>query len=142
MTGDEKRLREFLTLAGDSLKTFRFYEKRSTSFVDTLEGVAWIESSAGKTVGYGHIDYDGKKRWLGICVAEKYRGRGIGRLIMGELVRESGQKDLHLAVDLDNDRAFRLYKKFGFVETHRDEKYIFMFRERTWPTQSEASSTN
>lgn len=139
MTQDEKRLREFLSIAGDSLKTFRFYEKRSTSFVDTLEDVLWVESPRGETIGYGHIDYDGKRRWLGICVAEKYRGRGIGKFIMKELIADA-VSDLHLAVDLENHGAFRLYQKFGFVETHRDEKYIFM--ERTWPTQSEASSTN
>ncbi len=69
-------------------------------------------------VGYGHLDREGGKVWLGTAVAETEKGKGIGRMIMQRLMEE-GRKGhagkITLAVDNDNGPAIALYKKFGFT---------------------------
>lgn len=50
-------------------------------------------------------------------VAKDYWGRGIGTALMETLIsfaRERGVRQLNLEVRSDNERAIRLYEKFGF----------------------------
>ncbi|PEA55730.1 GNAT family N-acetyltransferase [Bacillus pseudomycoides] len=57
---------------------------------------------------------------LGIVIAEKHCGFGLGRKLMEELIewaRGNGiTKRIHLVTRADNDRAIELYKKVGFKE--------------------------
>ncbi|MCM3734496.1 GNAT family N-acetyltransferase [Bacillus cytotoxicus] len=57
---------------------------------------------------------------LGIVIAEKYCGFGLGKKLMEELIewaRGNGTtKKLHLVTRADNERAIELYKKVGFKE--------------------------
>lgn len=57
---------------------------------------------------------------LGIVIAEKYCGFGLGRKLMEELIewaRGNGTtKKIHLVTRADNERAIELYKKVGFKE--------------------------
>ena len=57
---------------------------------------------------------------LGIVIAEKHCGFGLGRTLMEELVewaRGNGTtKKIHLVTREDNERAIKLYKKVGFKE--------------------------
>ncbi|ENQ3108436.1 GNAT family N-acetyltransferase [Bacillus cereus] len=57
---------------------------------------------------------------LGIVIAEKHCGFGLGIILMEELIewaRENGTtKKIHLVTREDNDRAIELYKKVGFKE--------------------------
>ena len=55
--------------------------------------------------------------WLGIHVCRKYWGKGVGSGLMEEAVRlakELGCKRLMLGTIEGNERAIRLYQKFGF----------------------------
>ncbi|WP_339939001.1 GNAT family N-acetyltransferase [Undibacterium luofuense] len=55
---------------------------------------------------------------LGITVAESHAGRGIGSLLMAELMRLADQwmhlLRIELTVYTDNAAAIHLYRKFGF----------------------------
>ncbi len=54
---------------------------------------------------------------IGISVAKAYWGQGIGSALMEALIsfaRERGICQLNLEVRSDNERAIRLYEKFGF----------------------------
>jgi len=56
---------------------------------------------------------------LGMGVIESYRGRGIGKALMGsalQAAKERGFTRIELTVRVDNPRAKRLYEQFGFVE--------------------------
>ncbi|HDX9580751.1 TPA: GNAT family N-acetyltransferase [Bacillus pseudomycoides] len=57
---------------------------------------------------------------LGIVIAEKYCGFGLGRKLMEELIEwargNDTTKKLHLVTRVDNERAIELYKKVGFKE--------------------------
>lgn len=55
---------------------------------------------------------------LGMGVLQPYRGRGIGRALMQrtlEDAREKGFTRVELTVRVDNERAKKLYEKFGFA---------------------------
>ncbi|MDD2482759.1 MAG: GNAT family N-acetyltransferase [Candidatus Shapirobacteria bacterium] len=61
---------------------------------------------------------------FGICVAKKYRGEGIGKILMDSVIKESIKniKDLkiiELEVFANNPIAQELYKKMGFIEFGR-----------------------
>jgi RimJ/RimL family protein N-acetyltransferase len=54
---------------------------------------------------------------LGITVHDSYQNRGIGTALLSHLLgiaKERGIKKVHLTVRIDNERAIRLYSKFGF----------------------------
>ena len=78
---------------------------------------------------YGHVDDDMPS--LALSVLEEYRGKGIGSLLLHDMVesaKEKGYQKLSLAVQKAN-YAVRMYERAGF-ETIRDsdEEYI-MVRE-------------
>lgn len=53
-----------------------------------------------------------------LYIAEAHRGRGIGSAVLAELefrCRARGLRALRLEVDHQNDRAKRLYERFGFI---------------------------
>lgn len=57
---------------------------------------------------------------LGIGLADDHLGKGLGTLLMQGLVDEArrrGKKGIDLIVVQDNDRAIRLYERFGFRVT-------------------------
>lgn len=58
-----------------------------------------------------------------IAVAENYRGHGIGKKLINEVIKHAktqGINSISLNVDFDNKRAKKLYESQGF----RDEKVI------------------
>jgi ribosomal protein S18 acetylase RimI-like enzyme len=65
---------------------------------------------------------------IGICVGDKYQGKGVGKALLGKLVEEAGKrgkKGLRLITMKENVRAIALYKKFGFYivgETKEDPR--------------------
>jgi L-phenylalanine/L-methionine N-acetyltransferase len=59
---------------------------------------------------------------LGMMVAEDWRARGVGSALLAEAfrwARWAGVEKLALTVYPDNDRARRLYERFGFTEEGR-----------------------
>ncbi len=55
---------------------------------------------------------------LGLGVLSPYRGQGIGKALLGTTLnaaKERGLTRIELFVRTDNDRAIKLYEKFGFV---------------------------
>jgi len=54
---------------------------------------------------------------LGVAVADNYQGRGIGSIMIEELIKfakEERIKKIFLTTRVDNIKAQKLYKKFGF----------------------------
>lgn len=67
--------------------------------------------------------------WLGIDVKTEHWGKGVGSALMQEAVRvakELGFRKMVLGVFEGNERAMRLYRKFGFKNEayERDEVWI------------------
>lgn len=72
-----------------------------------------------RVVGYaGLLAGIGEAEVLTIAVDPARAGRGLGRRLLTELMREAARRrcdDVVLEVRVDNDRAQRLYQRFGFV---------------------------
>ena len=107
---------EFLEIAGSSLKSFRYFEKRTTNIIiNHLTTCLLMKNS--KAVGYGHLDIENKTVWLGIAVIESATGKGYGKRIMTYLINSAHEKRISvisLTVDKNNQAAINLYTNFNF----------------------------
>ena len=113
---------------GDSSNLFRYYNTRNVKVIENHMTTFLLFD--GPSVGYGHLDVEDDKVWLGICVKEKCRGKGYGKKIMERLV-DSHDGDIHLSVDKDNEPAINLYKFFSFEKIDENDKLYFMKRNAT-----------
>lgn len=80
----------------------------------------WLRSGAGKD---RHI------AWLGIAVRRRFWGKGVGAGLINEAIdlsRKSGCKRLMLGTIEGNERAIRLYGKFGFRTEAYEPKEVYI----------------
>jgi ribosomal protein S18 acetylase RimI-like enzyme len=88
-----------------------------------IVGMAWSRIITGELKGYGNIDE--KTPELAMSVLDEYQKRGIGYLLLEELLKKlkaKGYQKMSLSVDKDN-YAVKLYQKVGFriiVENEHD----------------------
>lgn len=78
----------------------------------------WI----GMAVGAPHRDHPGEAGLFAMWVAPSARGAGIGRALVGEIVRwarSDAFSVLRLLVTGSNDPAVRLYRRCGFSDEGR-----------------------
>jgi ribosomal-protein-alanine N-acetyltransferase len=70
--------------------------------------------------GYGIMSVGaGEAHLLNVCVADAYRCRGIGRHLLGHLLRtaaEAGAREAFLEARPSNTAAIRLYQALGFQQ--------------------------
>ena len=55
-----------------------------------------------------------------VYVSENHNGKGIGKLLMAELITQAKEADYHTmigVIDADNTGSIEFHKKFGFVTT-------------------------
>ena len=79
-----------------------------------------IAGDGGVTVGYDTADIDN------IAVSERYRGCGMGGVLLEELVRvarERGAAKIFLEVRVSNAVAMSLYLKHGFKGVYARTRY-------------------
>ena len=109
---------------------FMFTSAKFPRFFCTLTGyyfiIIYIKSSEhGNLEGICHVKVKNHKNKdqltgdLGIVIAGKKLGEGLGTILMSECLdkcKSIGIKKVELEVDLDNARGIALYKKFGFTE--------------------------
>lgn len=123
-----KLLEKFLEEAGDSLRTFRYFEKRPLSAIKD-HFVTLLCLIDDKPVGYGHLDSDEATVWLGLAIIPKFKGRGLGKMLVDKLLSDArilGLQNIQLSVDNANAAAINLYKRFGFETFKVDDTRIFM----------------
>ncbi|MCC2251194.1 MAG: GNAT family N-acetyltransferase [Bacillota bacterium] len=79
-------------------------------------GAIWTRLFNEKNQTYGYIADDTPV--LSMAVLPDYRGKGIGTLLLNELLRRltiAGYPAVSLSVD-PNNTAVQLYKRFGFIK--------------------------
>jgi GNAT superfamily N-acetyltransferase len=113
---DLEILTNFIQSSGDSLKTFRYYEKRDFKIISNhiLTALLFFNN---KPIAYGHLEKEDDKIWLGIMVSESEKGKGYGKVIMSYLISfcvDNKFSNIFLTVDKDNLNAIYLYQKFDF----------------------------
>jgi len=122
-------LSRFIGTIGSSGKSFRYFESRDMySCIDNHEKTILLIKNK-EPIGYGHLDRDtsDKKLWLGICLIEGFTGKGYGKLIMQELLKNQSE-DIYLSVDKSNKAGYNLYEKFGFKLDRSTDKIHFMIK--------------
>jgi putative acetyltransferase len=106
----------------DTRKWLESQDDRSVNIVAELDG---------RLVGNAGFDrYTGRRdhaATLGIGIHDDFTGRGIGRVLMQELIEAADQwiglHRLELTVFTENARAIALYRSLGFVEEGRLRDY-------------------
>lgn len=123
-------INQFLLNAGSSLKTFRYFEKRS---LETIQNhlITYVLVKENQVIGYGHLEREIDKVWLGIAISESQLGKGFGLYLMNTLVdfaRKLQIKTLHLSVDKVNLGAIKLYEKVGFLKINELNENSFLMK--------------
>jgi len=119
-------LNKFIKNMGNSSKGFRYYSKRNPHMAIGNHILTFLLMD-DDAVGYGHLDKEEEKVWLGICVKEGCQGKGYGREIMKRLTGyHTG--DIYLSVDKDNEAAVNLYKLFSFEKIGEEANIFYMKR--------------
>lgn len=104
-------------------KTFRYFSSRDSScFQNHLYHFILFDP---QPVGYGHLDYEYDKIWLGMCVFDSFIGNGYGKIILKNLLENRNGNPLHLTVDKDNHKAINLYLNNGFKIYSSNEKIFY-----------------
>lgn len=123
---------KFILAAGDSLKTFRYFEKRHLSILKNHCHTIIMYDQQDNPIGYGHLDpCSNGKIWLGICLRHDCTGKGLGKSIMHNLLGyadENNIEEVNLSVDISNPRGKNLYEQFGFSVYNKTETMYFMKR--------------
>ncbi len=81
-----------------------------------------------KVVGYvmAYLKPDLEGHVMSIAVHPNYRGNGIGSTLMSEVIGRLfrlGAKYVGLEVRVSNERAIKLYERFGFIKAKRIMAY-------------------
>jgi ribosomal protein S18 acetylase RimI-like enzyme len=122
-------LDEFLDTAGsNTFQSFRYFNSRPRDIIKNHLSSYLLYEEASKTpIGYGHLDPEGDKVWLGIAIRESCQGKGYGKLIMQRLINDAmilKVDYIHLTVDKNNLNAVKLYESFGFVRIREISQYF------------------
>jgi ribosomal-protein-alanine N-acetyltransferase len=87
----------------------------------------WVLCSDGEVAGYGILSVAaGEAHVLNLCIGPEWRGRGLGRHLLGRLLdvaRWSGAERVFLEVRPSNRVAQELYASAGFKEIGRRPRY-------------------
>mgnify|MGYP003647940240 CR=1 FL=1 len=87
--------------------------------IDGLELVGAVEVFPGSMCGFNDDNAE-RRGYLGIQLAQRYRGKGIGRKLMQAAIddaRSYGFEVIELTVFQSNIAAIELYEKLGFKHT-------------------------
>jgi len=120
----------------EASKTFRYFSKRT---IDVLQNhvLTFIltndKNNENEIIGYAHLDKETSDTidtiWFGVCILDKYQGKGYGKLLMEKVLEEvktKNIKNIKLSVDAGNSKAYLMYKKYGFETMKEKDDIIYM----------------
>jgi len=120
-------LDEFIPIINS--KYFRYFDKRKSDCIKNhILTFLFYDINCNKYFGYTHIDFY-EKYWFGIYLDENYRGKKIGNLLLNYTLNHHkliNIKEINLSVDIDNERAIKLYKKNGFKIYNQTDSVYYM----------------
>lgn len=94
------------------------------------DGMKWhiYFDKEGNICGFCSIQSNNKKgSYLdNFYVIKEYRGKGIGEQILKSII---SQENENISLITRNEIAYKLFKKYGFVEYGKNGRYIKMKRE-------------
>lgn len=106
----------FINSLGSSKQSFRYFCSRSINVINNhVFTILLLEDN--KPIGYAHLDKEEEDVWFGIALAEGHTGKKLGDKLMRYVLEKSIElniNELKLTVDIKNQNAIFLYKKYGF----------------------------
>lgn len=114
----------------DSSEALKYVDKRWRDPGKKGCIIVKVMGNLGDTAGYIYVKSEGaNKGTVGpLRVFDKYRGYGLSEILLREAINKYGANKL--GVYVDNEIAFNLYKKMGFVvvdtKIKNGEKYYIM----------------
>lgn len=115
-------------VANDLPQTFRYFQTRSVDTCLDTHTLTLIATEGDRPIGYAHLD----DRWIGVCILPETQGRGYGTFLVQlllEIARHMEISQVRLTVDLNNEGAYRLYLRMGFVVQESTETYHHMIKD-------------
>jgi ribosomal protein S18 acetylase RimI-like enzyme len=115
----------FYTNLVEGKKSFRYFDKRPFEIISN-HLVTLLLYEGAIPIGYGHLDNEQDKVWLGVAVADAYVAQGLGKILVKSLIQKADfleLKKIQLAVDATNLKAISLYKKQGFELLSSNENF-------------------
>lgn len=86
---------------------------------------------AGRRAGYLDVKRRPNELYIdNIQLSSSLHGRGIGTSILSRLIADNPSLDIGLTTFSDNP-ALRLYKRLGFIITHREGATLMMARKKS-----------
>jgi ribosomal protein S18 acetylase RimI-like enzyme len=128
ITEKNKQLLNNFILNNTLPDTFRYFNKRTIDVINN-HIITLILIVDNLPVGYAHIDYDDNKYWFGICIINKYQGKGYGKKLMEYIFNDEKIKNIdkiYLTVDKINTIAIKLYTNFNFNIIDEKDTYFKM----------------
>ena len=122
-------LKEFIQ--NEKSENFRYYQNRNINVIKNHILTLILTNEMKNIIGYGHLDSEENKIWLGICVCENYRGKGYGKKIMNYILgfaKDNNLEKIQLTVDKNNLVAKKLYEKNNFIIEKENEKFFKMVK--------------
>lgn len=119
----------------EASKTFRYFSKRT---IDVLQNHVLTliltnntnDKNNDEIIGYAHLDKENEENiWFGVCVLDKYQGKGYGKILIEKVLKEAKAKEIKkikLSVDEQNSKAYLMYKKYGFEVLGKKNDIIYM----------------
>lgn len=91
----------------------------------------WIIEMDNKSIGfYNGITMDNGDYIIGnICIIPEYQGRGIGTKILGSIINEHYDSNIHIQYFKSNPVG-DLYKRLGFIPSMETEFYYQMIKPK------------
>jgi hypothetical protein len=123
---DLEEVKKFILSNPNGCKNFRYFQKRDFSVIKNHIFTCLYYSNEN-VIGYGHLDYEDGKIWLGIIISDNNKSKGFGNIIIDDLISKT-KKPIYLSVDKDNEIAQRLYKNKKFIIFKENNKNIIMIR--------------
>lgn len=97
---------------------------------DEPVGAVWIRLLTGENKGYGYVDEETPE--LSIAILPEYRGQGIGKALMAHLFNEMNGRHPAICLSVTEENpAFRLYRRLGFIEIQNDGASVKMVKKLT-----------
>ena len=127
---------DFLSFGKDELTwTLEEEQKFIEEHLDDKNKIIIIAEISGEIVGISSITGGKPPRVrhigeLGITILKKYWSYGIGCIFMENLIAWANKscviRQIFLKVRVDNKRAIKLYKKFGFIREGKIKRQLFI----------------
>ena len=137
---DRQRVADFFAQMGEESRGFfnrnGGNEKTAMSFFDGTEGDKLFFMAVDGELMAGYVflwDTDKTIVWLGIAVAEDWKGKHLGRDLMtkaDEYARHNGKGGILLTTRHDNLRGQGLYERCGYerIGVHTSGEFLYIKR--------------